>query len=447
MLTHKGRTLITLVDDQRREQVYETVLDLSAPRASFHLMVALSSLIASYGLLSDSAAVVIGAMLVAPLMWPIFGIALGLVSGDRRLLWEAGQSEVLGIALALALAVLIGLSPLRPPGTAEMLSRTQPTLFDLLIALLSGLAGAYALMDKRISPALPGVAIATALMPPLATCGLYLAAGRWSLAAGAFMLFVTNFLAIQLATAVVFFLSGFGGSGLGLNGMVRGFVRGFWVSLVGLTMIAVYVTGTLKVLVGDGRLTNYLKTHIAADVRATVGATVTEVKHSRADGKLEVMATVLTPQEIGPEQVEAIERKLQAGLRRPLHLIIRSLISRDCDGLGAVFVPDAERERQAEAEAEAAARQRLVRVLEEQLGDLPGTELVDTRRSLEGALPTIIAVVRTPTPITPAVVARAESALTAALTEPVHLVVRSILVQETTAQGFAQTKPASSAAP
>ncbi|MEA3403286.1 MAG: TIGR00341 family protein [Armatimonadota bacterium] len=198
----------TDIKPKRRREIYEDVADLSQPGGAFYIMVALSTIIAAYGLIINSAAVVIGAMLVAPLMGPIFGIALALTSGNRRLLWTAIQSELFGILLALAVAAVIGLVPLRlPPGT-EWLMRTHPTLFDLAIALASGLAGAYALVDERVSPALPGVAVAVALLPPLAACGLSMATMRWQMAAGAMMLFAANFFAIQLASAAVFSLFG-----------------------------------------------------------------------------------------------------------------------------------------------------------------------------------------------------------------------------------------------
>ncbi|MFW5970359.1 MAG: DUF389 domain-containing protein, partial [Halofilum sp. (in: g-proteobacteria)] len=183
------------IKPKRRRQIYEDVTELSRPTGSYYVMMALSTVIAAYGLLIDSAPVVAGAMLVAPLMGPIFGIALALVSNNRRLLWSSLQSELTGIFIALAVGVLIGLAPLRVPFGSEWLVRTQPTLYDLAIALASGLAGAYALIDERVSPALPGVAISVAVLPPLATCGLAVSAGEWEMAGGAEMLFTANFFA------------------------------------------------------------------------------------------------------------------------------------------------------------------------------------------------------------------------------------------------------------
>jgi uncharacterized hydrophobic protein (TIGR00271 family) len=141
---------------ERREEIHHDVAKMSEPHRSFYFMVGLSAVIAGYGLLDNSSAVVIGAMLVAPLMGPIFGIALGLTNGDRRLLRTATVAQVVGVALTVALGALIGLMPLRATFGSEILIRTQPTLYDVAIAFASGLAGAYAIASKRFSAALPG---------------------------------------------------------------------------------------------------------------------------------------------------------------------------------------------------------------------------------------------------------------------------------------------------
>ena len=141
---------------EQRRVIYQKITDLSSPSPSFHLMVCLSTIIAAFGLLSNSVAVVIGAMLVAPLMGPIFGIALSLSTGNSSLLRRALVAEIIGIMMAVGLSYIIGLVPIRPDFGSEILARTQPTIYDIIVALASGLAGAYALVDEKISPALPG---------------------------------------------------------------------------------------------------------------------------------------------------------------------------------------------------------------------------------------------------------------------------------------------------
>jgi uncharacterized hydrophobic protein (TIGR00271 family) len=179
----------------------------------FTVLLALSVTIASYGLLGDSAAVVIGAMLVAPLMTPVLGVAAALVMGwPRRLTLSALQVAAAtagSIALAWLLAVWVpsGVFAILP--SEQLLARTEPTVLDLGIALAAGAAGAYVLVHKEEVSALPGVAVAVALVPPLSVVGISLQAGDYGDAGGAFVLYLTNLAGIVLAAMVVFFLTGF----------------------------------------------------------------------------------------------------------------------------------------------------------------------------------------------------------------------------------------------
>ncbi len=193
----------------QRTQSYVRIRRDARPDLDFYVLIALSSAIAALGLLADSAAVVIGAMLVAPLMSPIAGTGLAMVLGDTRFLRLTLGAIVRGMILALLMGFLVGLVPLRDPMTSEILARTQPTLLDVGVALLSGMAVAYALCRLEVSAALPGVAIAAALVPPLATAGISLANGFFREFGGALLLFLTNFVAISSASAFVFLILGF----------------------------------------------------------------------------------------------------------------------------------------------------------------------------------------------------------------------------------------------
>ncbi|NCF69003.1 MAG: DUF389 domain-containing protein [Chloroflexi bacterium] len=179
----------------------------------FYVLMVLAASIALFGLLQDSAAVIIGAMLVAPLMSPILAMAHSIVRGQLKMLREAAESAVNGIVLAITVAALLSLFllaigiPLHP--TDEILARTQPNFLDLLVALASGAAAAYAISRSEVGAALPGVAIAAALVPPLAVVGYGLGTAQFDSALGAMFLFLTNLAAIVLAAAIVFLLLGF----------------------------------------------------------------------------------------------------------------------------------------------------------------------------------------------------------------------------------------------
>lgn len=179
----------------------------------FFALMVFSSTIAALGLLNDSAAVVIGAMLVAPLMAPILGLSAALVQS-----WTLRQVESLAIIAGGALVgvaigwLAVNLFPeidqdVTLPG--EVLARTAPNLLDLGIAVAAGAAGAYVMIRKEAGSALPGVGIAVALVPPLGTIGITLGADRGDLAEGALLLFLTNIVCITLAASLVFLAAGF----------------------------------------------------------------------------------------------------------------------------------------------------------------------------------------------------------------------------------------------
>ena len=169
--------------------------------------------IAALGLMNDSAAVVIGAMLVAPLMTPIMAFASAVIQTWSKRAFESFVIVATGAFLAIAVGWLTSLIIPRigpdSPLPEQVLARTSPNLADLGIALLAGAAGAYVTVRTEAGSALPGVGIAVALVPPLATVGITLGAGRGELALGALLLFITNFAAITLAAGLMFAFAGF----------------------------------------------------------------------------------------------------------------------------------------------------------------------------------------------------------------------------------------------
>ena len=186
--------------------------DRAAKLAAWWVMLLLSVAIATFAIIQDSTAVVIGAMLIAPLMTPIVGAAAAIVNGWSRRLVASLVLIASGVAAAIGLAYIIGtwvpaLVPLASNG--QVTSRASPNVIDMLIAIAAGAAGAFAIVDKRVSDSIAGVAIAVALVPPLGVVGLTLQAGMTVAALGAFLLFLTNLVSIVLAATVVFFLTGF----------------------------------------------------------------------------------------------------------------------------------------------------------------------------------------------------------------------------------------------
>jgi uncharacterized hydrophobic protein (TIGR00271 family) len=178
--------------------------DMARPSINFFVLVILSSLIASFGLMQNSPAVIIGAMLVAPLMSPLLAFAAGLVTGELRMMQSAVINMTKGVIWALVMAIVVGVLFPAAALTLEITSRTRPGLLDMAVALASGAAAAYATARKDVPAALAGVAIAAALMPPLCAVGIAAAFGEWEASGGALLLFATNIVSISLAGAVVF---------------------------------------------------------------------------------------------------------------------------------------------------------------------------------------------------------------------------------------------------
>ncbi len=204
------------VGDPRREEIGSGLFfegpDSLGKLASWWVMLLLSVAIATFGVMQDSTAVVIGAMLIAPLMTPILGTAAGIANAwPRRVAMSIGL-VALGVAAAVGLAFILGqwLPTIVPlSANSQITSRVNPNLVDMLIALAAGAAGAYATVNRRVSASIAGVAIAVALVPPLAVVGLNLQAHLWTDAWGAFLLFLTNFVSIILAAVLVFLLTGY----------------------------------------------------------------------------------------------------------------------------------------------------------------------------------------------------------------------------------------------
>ena len=190
-------------------------LDRGGRRAKltkFWVQLALASAIAAGGVIGDSTPAVIGAMIIAPLGTPIYGLALGAVIGERHEIRRSLLLLVGGIAVNILIGVLIGLLTFdRMPldVNPQVVGRTAPTLLDLGVAVATGLAGSFALARKDVSDILAGVAIAISLVPVLAVVGITLGGGRADLALGAFILFLTNAAAILIAGAVVFTAAGY----------------------------------------------------------------------------------------------------------------------------------------------------------------------------------------------------------------------------------------------
>lgn len=203
------------LQDAERQDVIDRLFPRGMPRRQFFTrfvsLMMLSSAIAVFGILGDSTAVVIGAMLVAPLMFPVLGGAAAIVMGWPRRIVSRALLVAAGSLLAVMIAAVISfIVPGRAtPLPAELIARTSPNLLDLGIALAAGAAGAYGQVRRHAAEVLTGVAVAVALVPPLVVVGVTLQLTEWQLALGAALLFLANVVGIVIAASVTFLAAGF----------------------------------------------------------------------------------------------------------------------------------------------------------------------------------------------------------------------------------------------
>ncbi|RIJ41470.1 DUF389 domain-containing protein [Pontibacter oryzae] len=186
----------------------------------FLSLMVLSTLLATLGLFSNSSPVIIGAMILAPLMAPIISMSMGVLRQEKSLVYTSAKTIGLGLLLSYCAAILLTLITPLQNLNGEIIARIRPNLLDLGIAILSGIAGAYAHARKEVAKTLAGVAIAVALVPPLAVSGIGIGWGDWEVFSGALLLFTTNLTGIILAGSITFMLLGFSPFHLARKGLI-----------------------------------------------------------------------------------------------------------------------------------------------------------------------------------------------------------------------------------
>ena len=190
-----------------REELYEDIKDAAQSSRVYFAMVALSTIVAAIGLYYNSVAIIIGAMVIAPLLGPNMALALATTLGDLVLLRRALLTALAGIATTMVLSVIIGVLLQVDPAAPEIASRNGVAMGDIVVALASGAAGALA-FTTGVSTTLIGVMVAVALLPPLVTFGLLLGGGHTAPAMGALSLFLANLICVNLAGVTTFLLQG-----------------------------------------------------------------------------------------------------------------------------------------------------------------------------------------------------------------------------------------------
>jgi uncharacterized hydrophobic protein (TIGR00271 family) len=323
--------------DARRTVIRESVTAGAALTRPYLAMNVAAAFIAGFGLMENSPAVIIGAMLIAMLFGPIVGIAMALAEADLRLLRRTLAAEVVGAACVAGVGCLIGLSTRHLEIGGEILNRTAPNLLDLLIALVGGLAGGFTFLSPSLSSVIVGVAIATSLVPPLTTCGILLARGLPQAAMGAFLLFLANFSAIAFGAMIVFLLSGYRPAA---TAKVRNVVVPRLVSVALLLALAFHLFGTLLRTSAEATMQSQIQSVLGQEIKKVPGARLAQLTLFRTQTKMTAWVVIRTPQPFTPDQVAHLNDLVNAVAGRNIDLTVRSVITAETTRYGDVYEPE-----------------------------------------------------------------------------------------------------------
>ncbi len=290
--------------------------DLSRLTTSFLMLLSASTVIATLGLFQNSPAVIIGAMIIAPLMRPLVGLSLGTLTGDSRLIARAVITLAVGTILGVILSAILGLIFRSLELTPEILNRTHPTLLDMGVAIAAGAIGAYCQANEKLSESLAGVAISVALVPPLSVVGIGIAFGAITVSFGALLLYATNLVGITVAGAIVFLLLGY----TPLHQATKGLALSAFVSLV----LIIPLGFSMRELVVENQISANIKYILKEKTLTFKDVQLDSVKVERFREPMIVSATVMAPEQpITQRQVTLVREFLVKELNIPIEFKLK----------------------------------------------------------------------------------------------------------------------------
>jgi len=321
MPTEKERTVIverplplfSTASEERYKNLFVSLREESRTNAQYLTLMILSTLLATLGIFLDSASVVIGAMLLAPLMAPIVSFSMGVLRKDHQLFYNSLKTVGVGVGVALfASAFFTYLMPFNL-WTSELMSRLHPSLLDLLVAVLSGIAAAFAKADIKISQNLAGVAIAVALIPPLSVVGIGIGWMNGHIIINAMLLFLTNLVGIVLAAVVTFYLLGFS---VDIKGK-----RSFWILGLVMLLIAFPLYLSMGKMIRLSKVQGILnnKTVLLADEHVKIS----DVQILSDEEVLVIRCTMSAKKEIQPNKIEELKTMIENTMRQKIELEVR----------------------------------------------------------------------------------------------------------------------------
>ena len=293
------------ITETRKAIVLNDLVDAASPGNDFFIMILFSSAIATLGLIANHSVVTIGAQLIDPLMSPILGLATASLSGLHRMFNRSFIAIIKGAGVAISLSALISFIAYRLPYGIqasiphEIMVRTATSPFDLSVAIVGGAAAAYALAHPRLDAALPGVAIATALMPPLCTIGFGIAFQSTFIILGAVLQFSANFVAITFSAIVTFALLGFGpNKGKRSNDLSRSVL----VSAIMMLIIAIPLAILAWNTISSSRLNNRVSDVILDNLPSSVQPRLVDLVVNSVGDKKDLTVTLRMVRELTPSE-------------------------------------------------------------------------------------------------------------------------------------------------
>ena len=318
--------------------IRDAICDNAGFDRAFVTMNFLAAIVACYGLLADSGAVVIGAMIIATLLGPISAFSLAIVDGELALQRRALLALLGGALLVFGVSFVLGTLNRDVPLTQEIRSRTAPTILDLAIAVAGGAAGTYATISRKFSANLVGVAVATALVPPLAVVGICLARGLNQMALGAALLFGMNLLGIQAASSIVLWMNGFhkiiserqSGKRLWARNLISPLIIG---------ALAISLSASFYQTLAQQRFESEVRDRLKRALKRYPGVHLADLRFEGADEfdpSAQVICVVRSPYSLGPDKVRALQDQLPRSDGETIELHVRSVLTSEVTVRGYV---------------------------------------------------------------------------------------------------------------
>jgi uncharacterized hydrophobic protein (TIGR00271 family) len=302
-LVSKRLPWIRHASSEEYRELFAVIRENAKTKESFLVLMMLSTILATFGLFSNSSPVIIGAMILAPLMSPIISLSLGVLRQDHEI--TKNSLKTIGYGVAVAYFFAIGLTIITPLThlNEEISARTNPNIIDLGVAIVSGVAGAYAHAREEVAKTLAGVAIAVALVPPLAVSGIGIGWGDWSVFFGSFLLLLTNLTGMVLAGALTFLIVGFSPYRLARKGL----------------LITAFVVTSLSIPLGYGFVRLVQENRIIESVNHMLihDAEVKDVRVLNYN-PLTLSVTVVSDQQPETEIIDAVRDAIELRLEQPV---------------------------------------------------------------------------------------------------------------------------------